>query len=184
MVSRGGALRASALLLWAACGGPLFAAAPPPTGGTIAIEASTAGGDYDPTTQIFTGAVAAAFGAKGFTMLDDADHAGYVVELLLGRAQVGTGLAHAPGRRSPQLAGSGVALPLSTGRSELVPLLRTRLELRIHRRGNTAPLWSGAAVTVRDASARNGSDASVAADLTRVLLQAYPAPVKGTIGVP
>ena len=164
-------------------GAPL-PAGPPPAGGTVSIEPKTADGDYDASLHTFTEAASVALAARGFTILDDPGHAAYVMELVLSRGEVGTGLARVPGQRAASPAGLGVSVPFSTGRSELVPLERTRLELRMRRRGGAAVVWSGAAVTVREAGTRKGADAAVATDLSTVLLQSYPAVPRDVIGVP
>ncbi len=157
---------------------------PPPTGGTISIAASTADGNDDPALPIFVDAVERELTARGFTMFDDAGHAAAGIELVLSHGEVGTGLGRVPGQRSVSPFGTGVSVPLSTGASDLVSLRRTQVELRIHRRGETAIVWHAAAVTVRNSGARNGSDAAVAADLSRALLAAYPAIPRDVIGIP
>lgn len=165
-------------------------AAPLPTGGTVAIEPKTASGDYDPALQAFAAAASDAFAGRGFTTLSDPDHAALTAELILTRSDVGTGTARAPtggASATPGALGSagvGVAIPLATGKSQLVALRRTRLELRLRRRGAPAIVWQGAAVTVRAADAKRGSDAAVAADLARALLAAYPAQPVPEIGIP
>ena len=156
----------------------------PPQGGTISIQPKTTDGDYDASLTAFADAAAAALAARDFTVLDDTGHAAYVVELLLGREDIGTGLARVPGQRAAAVVGLGVAVPLSTGRSDVVPLRRTRLEMRVRRRGEAAIVWDGAAVTIREASTRTGADGAVATDLVGALLQAYPAQPRTVIGVP
>lgn len=160
-----------------------LAASPPPEGGTISIEAKTVDGSYDASLQAFVDAASQALTARGFTVFEDSGHAASVVELLLSRDRVGTGLAKSAGQ-GVSAFGTGVSVPLSTGASELVKLQRTRLELRIHKRGDTAIVWDGAAVTVREAGTRAGTDATVAADLSRALLQPYPVEPKDVVGVP
>jgi len=159
-------------------------AEPPPTTGTVAIEPRSAGGDYDPVLSAFADATAAALAAKGFTVLDDPNHAAFVADLLLAREEVGTGLARVPGQRAPSVLGTGVSVPLGTGRSDVVPLERYRLDLRLHRRGQAAPVWHAAAVTVRAAGPAKGAAATVAADLSRAVTGPYPAEPPGVIGVP
>jgi hypothetical protein len=156
----------------------------PPGGGTVEIESRSAGGDYDPALAAFVDATAAALADKGFTILNDPGHAAFVAELVLGREEVGTGLARVAGQRTPSMAGAGVSVPLSTGRSDLVPLDRTRLELVLHRRGQAAVLWRGAAVTVRATGPGKGAEAAVAADLARAVVNPYPAQAPGVVGVP
>jgi hypothetical protein len=159
-------------------------ASPPPNGGTVSIDSKTVDGSYDAAMPSFVDAAAAALTAKGFTVFEDSGHAASVVELLLSQGNVGTGLARVAGQSAPSVAGTGVALSLGTGNSELVHLQRTRLEIRIHRRGETGVAWDGVAVTVREAGSAKGSDATVAADLSRALLQSYPAEPKDIVGVP
>ena len=169
----------SGSLLTASAG---LAADPPPAGGTIYIQPLADGG-YDPAMPAFVNAASEALTAKGFTVFDDPAHAGAVVELVLSRSDVGTGLAKARGQGA-SIIGTGVSVPLSTGASRVVSLQRTRLEMRIHRRGETGVAWNGAAVTVREAGVQNGTDDRVAADLTRALLQSYPVQPKEIVGVP
>jgi hypothetical protein len=176
-------IAAAALASILVSGGAL-AAGPPPTGGTVSIEAKTADGNPDSTMAVFVDAASAALTARGFTVFNDSGHAASVVELILGHGDVGTGVGKVQGQRSPSIAGTGLALPLGTGNSELVRLQRTRLEMRIHRRGDTAIVWDGAAVTVREAGIAKGGNATVATDLIRALLDSYPAQPTGVIGVP
>jgi hypothetical protein len=177
-------LIATAALALAPMGGAALRGNPPPNGGTIAIQPRTVDGNDDPSMPSFVDAVAAALTARGFTVFDDQDHAGAVVELVLSHGDVGTGLARVPGQRAASVAGTGIGIPLSTGDSELVHLQRTRLELRIRKRGETGFVWDGTAVTVREAGTKNGANETVAADLSRVLLQSYPVQPKDVVGVP
>lgn len=178
---------ATALVLW---GGSL-SAAPPPSGGTISIEPKSVDGDYDASTPAFVNAAGEALAAKGFTILEDPGHAAYVAELVLSRADVGTGSAKVstggaavtPGGAYGSV-GAGVIIPLPTGKSRLVPLQRTRLELRIRKRGEEAVVWDGAAVTVRAAGTRKGADEVVASNLSEAVLRSYPAEPAALIGVP
>lgn len=160
----------------------LTAAAPPPTGGTIAIVPRTADGEYDRSMPSFVDAAGAALTARGFTIFDDPAHAAYVAELTLGRADVGTGLGKDP-QAAHAMVGPGVIVPLSTGNSHLAALRRTSVELRIRTRADNV-VWDGTAVTVRQADTRSGTDAAVAADLSAALLRGYPAVPKAVIGVP
>jgi hypothetical protein len=159
-------------------------AASPPGGGTISIEAATK------APQPFTVAAGEALAAKGFTVLEGAGHAAYVAELALAREQLGTTTSAAPVGRSDAWTGfgprvgAGMSLSLPTGKSDLVPLQRTRLELRIRKRGEPEVLWSGTAVTVRAADAGKGRDDVVAADLSNALLRAYPEQTADVLGVP
>jgi hypothetical protein len=75
-------------------------------------------------------------------------------------------------------------IPLSTGKPRLVPLVRTRLELRLHKRGEDGVIWDGAATAVRAAGTPKGADEAVAADLVAALLRTYPAEPEGEVGVP
>ena len=175
---------AMAMAALALAGGALPAATPPPNGGTVAIRPKTAEGDYDPSLQAYADSAAAALAARGFTILPDTGHAAYVVEVVLSRGDVGTGRARVAGQRAASPFGVGVVLPLSTGKSELVPLRRTRLELRMRKRGEPAIVWDGVAVTVRAADTAKGADEAVAADLSQAILAPYPAPPQGMIGVP
>lgn len=138
----------------------------------------------------FVNAAGEALGAKGFTILLDPGHAAYVAELTLTRIDVGTGSAKAGVGSStvaPSTSGSvggGVTVPLSTGKSRLVPLQRIRLEIRIRKRGEEATVWEGAAVTIRAAGTRKGADDMVASNLSEAVLRSYPARIGGVVGVP
>jgi hypothetical protein len=157
-------------------------AAPPPAGGTIAIEPRTADGEYDPTLPAYVDAAKEALTDRGFTVLDDDGHAAYALELVLGRSDVGTALANVPGQSRPVI-GPGVIVPFSTGKSDIVPLRRIRLEMRLRRRGEPSVVWHAAAVTVRAAGSRKATEQN-AMDLSRALLRGYPAEPQGDIGVP
>lgn len=159
-------------------------AGPPPSGGTISIEAHTADGSIDPALPSFVDAAAQALTARGFTVFEDPGHAASVVELVLSRGVVGTGMGRLPGQPGVSPFGTGLSVPLSTGSSDLVSVRRTRLEMRFSRRGEPGLVWDGAAVTVRNTSLRNGGARAVAADLIRALLESYPVEPKGVVGVP
>jgi hypothetical protein len=163
------------------CGAAL-SAAPPPNGGTIAIEPVIGDGEYDPSLHLFVDAASKALTAKGFTVFDDPAHAAYWGELTLSQAGVGTGLAKDPNGASVSV-GAGLVVPMSTGASSVVTLQRTRLELRIRKRDGDV-VWKGAAVTVRAADTRKGADETVASDLSQALLQGYPTEPDGVVGVP
>lgn len=162
---------------------PSLAASPPPTGGTIAIEAKTADGSYDPALHLFVDALSQNLTARGFTILEDPAHTAYVADVTLSRAAVGTGLGKDP-QAEPISVGAGVNVPLSTGRSSIVTLRRTRLELRIEKRGEEGTVWNGAAVTVRPTGTPKGATTMVAADLVAALTHDYPTEPKDVVGVP
>ncbi len=176
-------VRATLALASLLCGGAL-SAAPPPNGGTIAIEPKAADGEDDPSMPLFVAAASEALTAKGFTIFDDPAHAAYLAELTLRRAGVGTGLGRDPNGESVGLAGTGVAVPLSTGNSSVVTLQRTQLEIRIRHREDGSVVWDGTAVTVRPAGTQKGTSQTVASDLSKALLDSYPTEPKGNIGVP
>jgi len=173
----------AALILAPLVSGAARAADPPPRGGTIAIEPRTGDGEYDPSMPAFVDALSEAFTDKGFTILEDPGHSAYEVDLILSRAGVGTGFGKAGGA-SVGVVGTGVVVPFSTGRSNVVTLLRTRLEIRIRKHGEATPVWDGTAVTVRATGTKKGTDAAVAADLAQALLQIYPTQPEDAIGIP
>jgi len=173
--------------LW---GGTLSAAAPP-TSGTISIEASDNDAALDRSIPAFVNALGEAFDTKGFTVLEQPGHAAYVVELRLNRADVGIGTAKVPTESSSvspggaaNAVGVSARIPFGTGKSTLVPLQRTQLEIRVRKRDDQNVLWQGAAITVRAGGTRKGQDATVASDLSTALLRAYPTQPEGVIGVP
>lgn len=170
---------------------PLWAAAPPPGGGTISIEPKTGDGEYDPATPSFVNAASEALAGKGFTILEDPGHAAYIAELILSRVDVGTGSAKVPASRSAFLpggasgsVGAGITIPLSTGKSTLVPLQRTQVEVRIRKRGEPAIVWHGTAVTVRAVGSQKGGDEAIASALSEAVLRSYPAEPNDVVGVP
>jgi hypothetical protein len=160
-----------------------LAAAPPPNGGTITLYPRTADGDYDPSLHIYADAAAQALTTKGFTMLEDPAHTLYIAELTLSRAAVGTGMGKGPSD-PVAVAGTGLVVPFPTGQSSVVTLQRTRIELQIKTRSDRSLVWSGAAVTVRPAGTRKGTDEAVATDLSKALLQGYPDQPEDVVGVP
>lgn len=188
----------SKLTGWFAATGMTFAAlwggsvsAAPPATGTISIESRDADAALGPSMPAFVNALGEAFATRGFTVLEQPGHAAYVVELDVSRVDVGTGTAKVPTDRStvepggaPNAVGVGVRIPLATGKSTLVPLQRTRMEVRIKTRADQGLVWHGTAITVRAAGTRKGQDAVVAADLSAALLRAYPAQPEDVIGVP
>jgi len=166
-------------------------AATPPTAGSFSVEAK--GGEDQlgaSSMTVFANAVSQAFEAHDFVDLGDPGHAAYAVEFTVSREDVGTGRAKgltggatAQGG-APNAVGVGVRIPFGTGASTVVPLQRTRLEIRLHKRGDDSILWQGAAVTVRGAGTRKGTDEAVATDLSEALLRFYPNPPPEAIGVP
>lgn len=166
------------------------AMAAPPDGGTISIEPKTGNGDYDSSMTVFVNAATEALSGKGFTILEDSGHAQYVAELVLDRADVGTGTAKVlPGKSSvsPGNApgvGAGVTIPLPSGNSRLVPIQRIQLTIHIHKRGDSSPVWNGAAVTVREIGTRRGANDVVATALSQAVLSAYPIEAEQVVGVP
>ena len=155
----------------------------PRAGGTISVTATTRTEGADPLTTVSTDAATTALGQRGFTILNDPAHAAYSAEVITSRTEVGTSVAK--GRTGPALAtGAGVNIPLSRGKSVLVPMLRTEVEIRIRRRGNPAVLWHGAAMTVRSAAARDGGADQVAFALSQAALSSYPTQTKAAISIP
>jgi hypothetical protein len=182
-MSKGFGLIAAVALVLTPIEGPLRAG-PPPEGGTISIEPQVVDESHDAPMRSFIDAASAALTAKGFTVFNDPGHAASVVELIWSRDDVGTGLARVPGQRAASVAGTGVAIPLSTGASQVVRLQRTRLEMRMRKRGEAGIVWDGVAVTVRASDIQRGTDEMIASDLSRALLQSYPAQPKDVVGVP
>jgi hypothetical protein len=159
------------------------APAAPRSGGTIAVRTIEEGGDDDPLKQISLDAVTAALGMKGFTILDDPDHAANIAEVVIKRTEVGSSLAR--GRVAPPIVtGMAVTIPTSRGKSVVVPMQRTELEIRVRRRGEQQPFWEGAAVTVRSADARNASAEQLATMLSQAAIGPYPSVVTSAISVP
>lgn len=159
--------------------------------GTISIEMPADDGALASLTPAYVEAVGQALAARGFTMLDQPGHAALVANLSLARDRVGTAPVHVPvpgGSVTPGGAlggaGAGLNIALPTGKSTLAPMERTRLDIRIHKRGDDTVLWHGAAVTVRAAGTRTGQDGVVATDLIEAILRDYPTQPQDVIGVP
>ena len=167
-----------------------LSAAEPPTSGTFSIEAKADDPDLAASMPMFVAAVGDALTTRGFTLLEEPGHAAFVVEIGVTRDQVGTASAKVPASHSQILpgaspaVGAGIVIPFPTGKSTLVPLQRTRLDVHIRKRGEEGVTWQGAAVTVRAARTAKGTDKTVAADLIRAILRAYPAQPEDVIGVP
>ncbi|WP_174291572.1 hypothetical protein [Sphingomonas bacterium] len=145
----------------------------PSQNGTICVEAARPGTGDDASPRAVVTAAAAALGARGFTILNDPDHAAYIAEVTLRQEEVGTARAKVRAG-GPSVAGAGLSLPLPSGKYNLVPLMRSQLYLEIRKRGGPAVLWHGAAVTVRSVAARDGSEEQVASALSLAALQDYP----------
>jgi len=189
MKMKAGQIALATLALPLVWGGSLQAAEPP-MAGTVSVEAAADDTSMNPALPAFAKAVGEAFETKGFTVLEQPGHAAFVVEIRLRREEVGTGRAKVETSGAsvmggaPNSVGLGVRVPLPTGKSTLVPLERTRLEIQVHKRGENAAAWQGAAITVRGAGTKRGADAVVAADLSAALLRAYPNQPEDVIGVP
>lgn len=156
--------------------------ASPAAGGTVAITTPPAS-DGEPSPTISIDAAARAFGLRGFTILNDPAHAAYVAEVITTHAAVGTAVAQGRARK-PLATGGGVSIPISKGKSVLVQLERTRVEISLRRRGDQMVLWHGAAVTVRSTGAPDGDADQVAFALSQAALSSYPTQTAGEISVP
>ena len=158
------------------------AQAPPVVGGTIAIMSARVG-DSDSPALISTDAVAKAFANKGFTILNDPTHAAYSAEVVTTRTAVGTSVAATRSER-PLATSGGVNIPISSGKSTLVPMWRTQIDIRVRRRGEQSVVWHGSAVTVRSSGARDGDADQVAFALGQAALSAYPIQTTAAISIP
>lgn len=159
------------------------AAAEPPASGTISIEPAAAEPEVASSIPAFVNAVGDALEPKGFTVLEEPGHAAFVVELGLSRVEVGTGTAKVATSGTVYTPGR-LIVPLPTGKSALVPLQRTRLEIRIRKRGESGVVWQGAAITIRAAGTPKGQDEMVASALVQAILRSYPAQPEDVVGVP
>lgn len=162
---------------------PSLSAGPPPHGGTVYVNAATAPNGDETAARMSINAASTALGAKGFTFLDDPDHAAYVADIVVSRTNVGTGQERVSAGAATMM-GAGVSVPFSTGQSRLIPLERTEVEIRIRRRGDPAVLWHGAAVTVRAAGARAAAADTVVSTLSAAALRPYPVQSAEVVGVP
>ena len=191
MKKKAGSIASAAALALAATSGGAAWGADPLTPGTISIEAKAAEAEAGASMPSFVNAVDEALGARGFTTLEEPGHAGLVADLSLSRVAVGTAAARVPvggmaaGPGGPfGSVGAGLRVTLPTAKTRIVPLLQTRLEIRIRKRGEEKIVWQGAAMTVRAAGTRKGQDEVVASDLTEAIFRAYPAQPEGIISVP
>ncbi|MEH3104685.1 MAG: hypothetical protein PGN12_12340 [Sphingomonas phyllosphaerae] len=157
--------------------------ASPPRGGTIAVVAAEGDEADSALAAIAREAVMTALGDKGFTILDDRDHAAYIADVVAGRSKIGTSVARRRGA-APSVMGAGVNIPLAANGTTLVAMQRVVIEIRIHKRGDTASLWHGAAVTVRSGEASPAVAERLAVQLSQAALGAYPVIVGSAISVP
>ncbi|MEG8039132.1 hypothetical protein QP166_07155 [Sphingomonas sp. LR60] len=157
----------------------LAAPTSPPRSGTIAVVAADGDQADAAMSAIAREAVMTALGDKGFTILDDRDHAAYIAEVVADRSNVGTSVTRKRGE-APSVMGGGVNIPLKANGTTLVAMQRVAIEVRIHKRGDTATLWHGAAVTVRSGE----PSPTLAVQLSQTALNAYPTIVDTAISVP
>lgn len=162
-------------------------AAPGPRGGTIAVSAlPRPDPNPDPGDRLaasVTDRVTATLATKGFTLLPDPDHAAYLAEVSVERADIGTSTVSGAADRA-LVTGAGVNIPLSRGRAVLAPLQRITVQVRIRRRGEPAVLWQGAAMTVRSGAMRGRAADDLSSSLSQAALSAYPVQAAGTISIP
>lgn len=175
---RGKTMLAAVPMMMGLVAAPARPASVMPNGGTIAVT-SPPGIEHDVSTEAAT----AALGMRGFTILNDPSHAAYVAEVVTTRTEVGTSMQKGPSGRA-LATGGGVNVPLSQGKSVLVPMQRTEVGISIRARGGQAVLWHGAAVTVRSEGARDGGADQVALALSQAALSSYPTQTKGVISIP
>lgn len=168
-----------------------LAAATPLEPGTISIETSFIRPAQGYSVDAFSTALGDALASRNYTVLEGHGHARMVAELLLTQTEIGTANTRVALAGKPLFAGRGVAgvggnitVPLQSGKTKLVPILQTRLEIRIKKLGADAVLWSGNALTVRPSNAENGQEKVVATDLVQAIFRAYPAQPEGVIAVP
>jgi hypothetical protein len=167
----------------------LCAAAAPPGGGTISVEPAGRP-DAPPVAPAVAERLREALADRGFTILPGTGHSAFVAAVTLDRTAVGTGSASVPSGQAAVIpglvggaAGGGVSVPLSGGKTRVVPLVRFALTVQIRERRSGAIVWRGAAVTVRagDPSTR---DAATVADLCSTVLRSYPHEAPGPVTVP
>lgn len=159
---------------------PALAPATAPNGGTIVLRAKTA--DGSPVSPRFLDALAGTLDAKGFTILADPEHVGYLADVTVSQDAVGTAMEE-DRRESVGMVGSGAYLPFKSGGYTASALRRTRLEISIRKRDGGV-VWHGVAVTVRPAGTPKGTNAAVAQDLGTALLSGYPQEPADVVGVP
>lgn len=163
----------------------------PPSKGSISIEEIGADRASTPLIPSFRDAVQQGFADKGFLVIDEPGHAGLVAVVTSSREEVGTASVKAsPGAMGAAFSGlSGavgttMTVTLPTAQTMIVPLQRTRLEVRMRKRGDDAVLWQGAAITVRPAATQERQDKLIASDLIAAILRDYPAIPGNVISVP
>ena len=156
---------------------------PPRAGGTIAITSPDGADPDDAFDRRARDAATAKLGDRGFTILNDRDHAAYVAEVITSRSDVGTSVTRAR-RDAPAVLGSGVNIPLASGKSSFVAMQRTTIEIRIRKRGSPAVLWHGSAVTVRPGEPGAAKAERLAAELSQAALSSYPVVTETAISIP
>jgi hypothetical protein len=168
-----------------------WAAAQIPSSGTISVEQAADATGAEAPPPLFVNALGEVLATKGFTTLEQPGHAALVADLRLTREQVGSAAADVPVERAVAgpggvsgAVGGGISVTLPTAKKSLAPLVRTRMELRIRKRGEDAILWQGSAITVRPAGTATGRDEAVAADLSEAVLRSFPAQPGGVVTVP
>lgn len=159
--------------------------------GTISVETGAVEPAVKSAIPAFVEAVGAALAARDFTLLDDAGHSRFVADLRLTRVEAGTGKAKVPtdgpsasAGGSPRSVGGGVSFSLPTQKTKAAAIMQTRLEIHIRKQGEQPDLWHGAAMTVRSASAANGTDKALAKDLVEAIFHDYPIQSEGVASVP
>ncbi|WP_156347957.1 hypothetical protein [Sphingomonas sp. Leaf231] len=156
---------------------------PPQGGGTVAVISPTDADHDEGWSRISREAALMVLGDKGFTLLDDRDHAAYVAEVITTRSQVGTSVAKARGE-TPVVAGASVSIPIARRKSVLVPMQRTMIEIRLRKRGGATAFWQGSAVTVRAGKTSGALAERLAFELSQAALSSYPGTTAGTISIP
>jgi hypothetical protein len=162
-------------------------AATPPVEGTMSVEATTMDGGPAPSPDIYRDAAARALADKGFTLLEGAGHAAFTMQLAVSTSEAGTGEAQVATSGSKVAkggvsgaVGSAFNIPMPSGKSRLVALERTQLDMTLRKRGSEEIVWHGTALTVRSAA----TPGTTADDLCNALLRQYPAQPEAVIGVP
>lgn len=153
----------------------------PGRGGTIAVTSPAGADPADVMDRAAREAATASLGDRGFTILNDRDHAAYVAEVTATQSDIGTSVTKAR-RAAPAVMGAGVNIPLASGKSSFVAMQRTMIEIRIRKRGAETVLWHGAAVTVRP-EAGAGVE-RLAGELSRAALSSYPTVAATAISIP
>lgn len=161
-------------------------------GGTIGVVRPAVARDRATATMdvATTEAVEGALIDAGFTVIPSAQNARHVARYAVTRYAKGSALAK--GAKNPAIGmpggvngvGAGVSIALGGGKMNVGTMVETTMTLTITRRGESAPVWEGRAVTYGVTGTRDGDPATVARKLATALARNFGAPSGLLVSVP